>query len=375
MRSFICILPEFRLAIHNGDAVLLLGQFLYRRRLKGDSFTFNQDAIKTQTGLGYDAQRTARGLLKSLGILSEYRKGIPCKTHYTIHIDVLAELLEPHLDDALTVLLEQYGVTGEVQKMPFPSVTDHTPEQEYVETPKSPFLSDMGHVPEQGIDHSQRQYVDHTQRQAISTCPMSYKEEELNKKVNKKEEGEQPKSDAAYIPSSEDRFAEEMRQRANGTYSSPFSPEKSEQLNHLRQTIGTQNASYRQVKDNWQRWYSEFSREFIETAWQLSKSVAKRTGKKRLWTFIDLFEDFGQYPQLKQHVRIDDNSLNVPRLRNFSRADDLYSEGEQVLFEGKLYTIIDADEVFLELEDADGNFAHNIFPKWVQPAHAALAGD
>ena len=113
-KQFVCAPPEFRLAIHNGDAVLLLSQMLKKQHEQGEDFTFSQNEIKEQTGLVFDAQRTSRALLISLGILLEWRKGLPCVMHYTVDLSVLSELLKPYVSDSDLQSIQCYcaGVTN-----------------------------------------------------------------------------------------------------------------------------------------------------------------------------------------------------------------------------------------------------------------------
>lgn len=347
-RGSLCIAYE-DLELVGGDwmTAALLSWFKRCQHKHPDGFTVTLKTVEDRLMLSRFQFERARGVLCQLGLLEIERVGFPAKLQYRLTEKALNTGCDKLATNSLSVSqhVRNSQPTNEAKETTFG-------------TQESTIIQDATNsqpVPSTVCQETRNQYL-----------ILSDKE----KKEGAKESAEQP-----YVQSSEDRFAEEMRQRSNGTYTPPFSPEKSEQLHHLRQTIGTQNANHRQVKDNWQRWYREFSREFIETAWQLSKSVAKRTGKKRLWTFIDLFEDYGQYPQLKSYVESEANLNNVPRLQKISRADELYSEGEQVIFEGEVHTVFSADEVFLELRNAKNEPVFNIFPRFVKPAHAALAGD
>lgn len=104
--------PEFRLAIHKGDAVVLLVVFLEKQQECGGEFSLSRDEIKHISGLGHEAQRSSCSTLKKLGVLSEKRQGLPARMYYRVDIEALAKLLEPHVGDCLNALKAKYGTRG-----------------------------------------------------------------------------------------------------------------------------------------------------------------------------------------------------------------------------------------------------------------------
>jgi hypothetical protein len=103
----------------NGNAAIFLAQSLYwqRRTQRRDGFWYNtQVELEEQTGLGGDAQKTARALLVDLGLLEEQRRDRNA-LYYRLNLPVLIDLL--------SVQREKDGL-----KYHSASVSGHAPELE-----------------------------------------------------------------------------------------------------------------------------------------------------------------------------------------------------------------------------------------------------
>lgn len=358
-------LSQLRKVLYNGDTAMFLAQLLYRRRVMGVEFYYTRDDIYEDTGIGHSAQRSARERLRKLGVLIETRRGLPCRTYYRVDLAALANVLEPVTGQTLTDLEHYYGSDSHIQKgtsgKPPQSPTTH------VEVPKTPSPSVVSLAAQQDVQISRttsEAHQPHNRLDALAAQPALensrtaiYKED---KHKNKKEE--KPASPPP-VESSEARFARETRQRANGTYASPYDPEASEWLAHLRQTITPQNARNKQVQESYQQWYREFGAAFVEIAWQMSKNIAEEKGKKRLWMFIDLFNEYPYYPKLANFVRQKREAEKVPPA---PRRD--FEQGDRVTFKGRLYTVDETDGVgdFLELRDEDGILLNAVPSQYVE---------
>ncbi len=88
--------PSISKALGSVKACIFLCQFLYwegKQEIKDGWIYKTQDEIYNETGLSAEEQRSARKLLKELGILEEEKRGIPAKNCYRINLQKLIEIV------------------------------------------------------------------------------------------------------------------------------------------------------------------------------------------------------------------------------------------------------------------------------------------
>ena len=74
---------------------ILLGELCSISSLfKSDTFFFTREKIENDTCLSEYQIKQATEHLKSLGVITTERKGIPCKLYYTLHEDVIVSLVQ-----------------------------------------------------------------------------------------------------------------------------------------------------------------------------------------------------------------------------------------------------------------------------------------
>lgn len=77
------------------NAAIVFGELCSISSIFNDEeFFYQKEKIEEDTCLGNDAVRSAIKKLQEIGLISVIKKGLPCKNYYTIHEDVLLELLD-----------------------------------------------------------------------------------------------------------------------------------------------------------------------------------------------------------------------------------------------------------------------------------------
>lgn len=136
----------------NGNAAILLSQFLYWSAISRDPngwFFNSRERLLEQTGLGKDAQKSARALLTQLGLIEETRAGLPAKLYTRINLALTAKLIA----DA---------------------------EEQY------PLQLDVDHARQQEGGYTRQQDADHARQQVGGYGRQHSKEEKITKEIKEK---------------------------------------------------------------------------------------------------------------------------------------------------------------------------------------------
>ena len=116
--------------------------------------------------------------------------------------------------------------------------------------------------------------------------------------------------------------------------------------------IGWNSLQFNQIAESYVRWYLDYSEEFIRIAWQESKTIAAGKGKKRLYCFIDLFDNYSDSVTLRQLVSKEQRQKAATAIsksndnRDFKVGDEIVHvpSGNRLKFWGKDGIICFADD-------------------------------
>lgn len=78
---------------------LLFSELLFARKKFGFEFYITVEDLEIELGMSRAVRRGAMQKLQTLGILTVEKKGIPCRNHYTIHDEIVAEILSRGKND------------------------------------------------------------------------------------------------------------------------------------------------------------------------------------------------------------------------------------------------------------------------------------
>jgi len=109
--------PQIRHICGSVTAAIFFCQFTYWRG-KGENkegwIYKSQPEIEDETGLTREEQETARRKLRDRGILTERKKGIPCRLYYLLDLDRVNLLWEDHIASKMSNKNEDYQQNGQI---------------------------------------------------------------------------------------------------------------------------------------------------------------------------------------------------------------------------------------------------------------------